>query len=130
MDAVSYLFKFKAGINRPGYTIIKEVFIPSEKLIFNKDRGQLNVFEADEPRLDGSTKITWNKEFLEKAKTDPKLQKIIDDENKREEEAYQLYDYDRQMTNIVLPIELVDQLKTVLRMNEFKKQIDVKKYLC
>lgn len=138
LSAISYLFKFKPNPNRGSYVVIKEIFIPSEKIIFNIYGDmieELNVFISENPRTncEGMTKIEWDEKFLEDAKKDDRLQKIVEETKEIEQGIFEkeFKNFDKQIKNITLNHNFVKKLVLISQANLLKKQTqqEAKTYL-
>lgn len=99
---------------------IKEVFIPSLKICFNIAENQFNVFKHDTPRnVIAQIRHIWSEETLEKAKKDQKLAKLID-----ESKADEIPEEPTKINHIQLDQSFVDKLMEIVKMNEYKKQVE------
>ena len=101
---------------------ITDIYIPSHNIIFNYEieTKQLNVFHSTSPRnfIEHSFKQNWSDKFLEDMKTDELLKEMYD----RKMESYRP-PTPTQMTDIELPLDYVDMLAKIAKMNGEIKQI-------
>ena len=119
VEAQLYDYSYLTDIVHGYRTQIKEVFIPTLNICFNVTDNQLNVFKQDKPRnFHAQVRHEWTEETLERAKSEPKLAKLIA-ETKDEE----VPEESTGITVIQLDKAFVDQLVEIIKMNKYKDQV-------
>lgn len=127
VEAYVYDFEYFIDFIHGHRNKIKEIFIPSLGICFNTAENQFNVFQHDAPRnVISQVKSKFTDEALELAKTSPKLAKLIEETKARE-----LPEKTTDITHIRLDQTFVDKLLEIVKMDEYKKQVEktAKEYL-
>ena len=124
--AISYNFKYCCDFVHTSYATVREIYIPSAKIIFNiDDSKKFNVFRSDESRAEntsGCPKIRWLEHAIEEAKTNSGLRKLMEEDEAHEIRVFdtEFSQFNRDVKNITLDAEFVENLKKLVMYQDIR----------